>query len=313
MTSIVVASRTFSNHLFLKDELKKKYKNIIFNENNLKLEGSSLVNFLKGHDKAITSLEKIDENTLQQLPDLKVISKYGVGLDMIDLKAMKKFNKKLSWTPGTNKRSVSELALSFAINLLHRIPLANSEVKKGNWDQIIGKQLSSKIFGIIGCGNIGKDLINLLKPFNCKIIVNDIKNYKDFYLENNIKVMEIEDLLKNSDVVSLHVPLNPSTRNILNAKRIGLMKQNSYVINLARGGLIDEDALKKSLISGHISGAAMDVLNFEPPNDNALYSMDNVLVTPHIGGSTEESIIAMGLSAIEGLNNAKDPMEFIGF
>jgi len=310
MSSLAVVSRSFSQNPVLRKKVKDKYPDAIFNDKGIAYKGKGLINFLKGHEKAITALEIIDESILSKLPKLKIISKYGVGLDMIDLDAMKKYNVKLAWTAGINKRSVSEMVISSAISLLHRSVFANQEVNKGKWYQVKGRQLSNSIFGIIGCGNIGKDLVQLLKQFNCKIVVNDIKNYKKFYKDNNIKSVELGELLKVSDIISLHLPLDQSTKNILNKKRLKLLKKNSILINFSRGGLIDETELKKILVNNDIAGAALDVFKVEPPHDNSFSKINNVLVTPHIGGSTEEAILAMGISAIKGLENAKDPLLF---
>ena len=311
MSSVAVASRSFSRHPELRALVLERYSDAKFNDEGLSLHGNSLIEFLSGYEKAITALEVIDVSILSQLPNLKVIAKYGVGLDMIDLHALKKYGVKLGWTGGVNKRSVSELVISFAVALLHRAVFANSEVRNGKWYQVKGRQLSDCTFGIIGCGHIGKDLIKLLKPFNCKILAHDILNFKEFYEKNKVKSVGIEELIKKSDVVTLHLPLDDSTRNIMNQERLQMLKSSAVFINLARGGLIDEAILKKMLLEKRIAGAALDVFEIEPPIDKELLTMDNVLITPHIGGSTEEAILAMGVAAIDGLDNAKDPLEFI--
>ena len=311
MPSVAVASRSFSRHPELRALVLERYSDAKFNDEGLSLHGNSLIEFLSGYEKAITALEVIDDSILSQLPNLKVIAKYGVGLDTIDLHALKKYGVKLGWTGGVNKRSVSELVISFSVALLHRAVFANSEVRNGKWYQVKGHQLSDCTFGIIGCGHIGKDLIKLLKPFNCKILAHDILNFKEFYEKNKVKSVGIEELIKKSDVVTLHLPLNESTKNFMNEERLQMLKSNAILINLARGGLIDEDVLKKMVLEKRIAGAALDVFEIEPPIDKELLTMDNVLITPHIGGSTEEAILAMGVAAIEGLDNAKDPLKFI--
>jgi phosphoglycerate dehydrogenase-like enzyme len=305
MISLAVTSRSFSQNPILRKKVLKIYPDAKFNDDGLSLGGEALVDFLKDCEKAITALEQIDKSILSKLPDLKVIGKYGVGLDMIDLKEMDNYGVKLGWKGGVNKRSVSELVVSFAISLLHRATYANSEVKKGLWYQIKGNQLTDCTFGIIGCGNIGKDLVSLLKPFGCKILVHDILEFEEFYNENNIFPVGLEELLKRSDVISLHLPLNESTFNILNEERLKMLKKNSILINLARGGLVNESTLKQLLIEGKIAGAALDVFEQEPPVDREFAHIDNVMITPHIGGSTEEAIIAMGEAAIEGLRYPK--------
>jgi phosphoglycerate dehydrogenase-like enzyme len=311
MKSLAIASRSFSKHPILRKEVLKRYPDAKFNDAGISLKGNSLIEFLQGYEKAITALEIIDEIILSELPDLKVIGKFGVGLDMLDLNAMKKFGVKLGWTGGVNKRSVSELALSFAIFLLHKVQFANSEVKNGKWYQVKGRQLSECTFGIIGCGNVGKDLVKLLQPFNCKILANDILDFNDFYQENGVTPVGLEELIQKSDIVTLHLPLNSSTHNIISRERLQMLKKDAVIINLARGGLLDEVALKEILIEKKISGAALDVFDVEPSNAQEFALIDNVLVTPHIGGSTEEAILAMGRAAIDGLDDSKDPLNFL--
>lgn len=299
---VAVCSRSFSKNIILRRELLDLYKYVTFNDDGTKLYGDTLIDFLQGHQKAITALEIVDDYVLSQLPELNVISKYGVGIDMIDTDAINKYGKKFGWTGGVNKRSVSELVISLAISLLRHIPASNREVLKGTWKQHIGGQLSGRTIGIIGCGHIGKDLIKLLQPFNCSILVNDIKKYKDFYTKFNIEDVEIEELLRRSDIVTLHVPLDNSTKNILSIRRLALMKKNAILINLARGGLVDEIELKNMLVNKRIAGAAFDVFLEEPPQDKELLNLANFVVTPHIGGSSEEAILAMGRAAIQGLD-----------
>ena len=311
MRSVAVASRSFSKHPILRSKVLEIYPDAKFNDKGLSLSGDSLVEFLSGHEKAITALEVIDDSILSKLPNLKVIGKYGVGLDMIDLHAMKDRGVKLGWTGGVNKRSVSELVISFSIYLLHRVAFANTEVRNGEWYQVKGRQLSDCTFGIVGCGHVGKDLVKLLKPFGCNILSHDIIDFKEFYQENNITSVGLDELLQKSDVVTLHLPKNDSTNNILNKDRLQMLRKDAILINLARGGLLDESALKKILSEKNIAGAALDVFSVEPPIDTDFAHLDNVLITPHIGGSTEEAILAMGLAAIDGLENAKNPLEFL--
>ena len=311
MRSLAVASRSFSKHPQLRKKVLELYPDAKFNDKGTALHGKELITFLQGCSKAITALEKIDENVLSQLPDLKVIGKYGVGLDMLDLHAMNSHGVLLGWQGGVNKRSVSELVISFSISLLHRAIFANNEVKSGKWYQIKGSQLSNKKFGIIGCGHIGKDLVKLLQPFECDIFSYDILNFPDFYKKHGVIAVELDKLLKDCDVISLHVPLDESTKNILSAEKLGLMKESAVLINLARGGLIDEKALKERILSKKIAGVALDVFDIEPPIDEEFAFLENVVITPHIGGSSEEAILTMGLSAIESLENAKEALLFL--
>ena len=308
--NIAVTSRSLSRNQTLRNELLKQYSNVRFNDQGLMLHGETLVEFLKGCHKAITALETIDDNVLNKLPELEVISKYGVGLDMIDMHAMQKHNVKLGWTGGVNRRSVSELVISFAIALLRHVPASHREVLSGTWRQHIGGHLSGRTIGIIGCGHVGQDLVKMLQPFECHLLVNDIKSYNDFYKQYNIEAVEKEELLARSDIVTLHTPLNDSTRDMLTAERLSLMKKSAILINVARGNLLDEGALKKMLINGELAGAALDVFSNEPPEDKELLELPNFIVTPHIGGSANEAIIAMGRAAIDGLEINYDVQDF---
>jgi len=304
---VAVCSRSFSNNRVLRELLLSRYRNVTFNDKGVSLNGDSLVEFLRGHEKAITALEVIDDSILTQLPELKIIGKYGVGLDMIDMDAMRRHGKCLGWTGGVNRRSVSELVISFAIALLRHVPAAHREVLSGTWRQHVGGYLSGRTVGIIGCGHIGKDLVPLLEAFGCTILVNDIVEYPEFYRSHNIGLISIEELLSRSDIVTLHVPLDESTRGMINEQRLSLMKPTAILINAARGGLIDEVALKMSLKDKRLAAAALDVFAEEPPQDRELLELPNFLVTPHIGGSADEAILAMGRAAINGLDDNEIP------
>jgi D-3-phosphoglycerate dehydrogenase len=298
---VAVCSRSFSKHPILRAELLNRYTQVTFNDTGVQFSGDSLIEFLSGHDKAITALEPIDEYVLSRLPDLKVIGKYGVGLDMIDLDAMGRYGVHLGYTGGVNRRSVSELTIAFAISLLRHLPQANNEVRTGIWRQHVGRQLSNCTVGIVGCGHIGKDLVKLLQPFGCNILIHDVQDYPEFYAEYHLAAVELSQLLSQSDIVTLHVPLDHSTQGLLSAERIATMKPTAILINAARGGLVDESALKKALLANKLAAAAFDVFSSEPPEDAELLNLPNFFATPHIGGSAEEAILAMGMSAIDGL------------
>ncbi len=307
MTRVAVTSRSFSRHPVLREKLLERYPGATFNDDGVALAGDNLIAFLKGHDKAITALEILDAELFSTLPELRVVSKYGVGFDTIDLDAMADAGVKLGWTGGTNKRAVSELVISFAVQLLRRTPQAYAEVLDGAWRQHVGRQLSDRTVGIIGCGHVGKDLGILLRAFGCRVLAHDILDFPDYYAEHGIQPVGLEELLKVSDVVTLHLPLDETTRNILSTERLALMKPDAILINAARGGLVDEAALKAALKEGRLGAAALDVFATEPPDDRELLELPNVIVTPHLGGSAEESILAMGRAAIDGLDENRVP------
>ena len=170
-----------------------------------------------------------------------------------------------------------------------------------------GKSAGPVNVTIIGCGNIGKDLVSLLQPFDCPIMVNDIRDYPDFYKIYGVKPVTIETLLLQSDIVTLHVPLDDSTRGMLDGQRLAMLKPTAILINAARGGLVDELALKRMLQEKRLAGAAFDVFAVEPPQDKELMALPSFLVTPHIGGSAHEAILAMGRAAIDGLDHNRIP------
>jgi phosphoglycerate dehydrogenase-like enzyme len=306
-TPVAVTSRSFSRHDILREELLERYPHVTFNSSAMPLSGEDLINFLRGHTKAITALEKLNEEIFAALPELKVVSKYGVGLDMIDLVAMECRGILLGWTGGVNRRSVAELVISSVIALLHQAPLASIEVKSGKWRQIRGLQVTGRTVGIIGSGHIGKEVASLFRAFDCVVLAHDILDFPEFYEAHGIIPVSLEEALRRSDVVTLHLPLDDSTRNILNLSRLEMMKPGAFLVNMARGGLIDETVLKEMLKNGRIGGAALDVFAEEPPSDHDLLNLPNVIPTPHIGGSTEEAVLAMGRAAIEGLDNAVLP------
>ncbi|WP_417336291.1 phosphoglycerate dehydrogenase [Halobacteriovorax marinus] len=303
---VAVASRSFSKNAFLKSELEKKYQDIKYNHKGLKLAGDELVDFLYDANAVIIGLEVLDKDILNKLPNLKTISKYGVGLDNIDLQEVKRRNINLGWSAGVNKRSVSELTLSFALLSLRNTFKANSLAMTNQWMQLPGKQLSDKTFGILGLGNIGQDLAKLLSPFNCTILANDIDDRSSFAREYNIELVSKERLFKESDIVSLHIPYSENTSHLVDESLLSLMNQESVLINTSRGGIVNEEHLEKALKEKLISAAAFDVLSEEPPVDNPLLSLDNFFITPHIGGSSIEAIRAMGLAAIEGLSRKEN-------
>ncbi|HSP16235.1 MAG TPA: phosphoglycerate dehydrogenase [Thermoanaerobaculia bacterium] len=311
-TRVAVTSRSFSKHPVLRAELLGRYSNVRFNDGGVALSGDALVAFLGGAVKAITALERLDEQVFASLPNLRVVSKYGVGLDTIDLQAMEKRGILLGWRGGVNRRSVAEMVVAAAIDLLHGTVAANQQLRAGRWKQIVGRQLSGRTVGIIGCGHIGKEVVALLQPFDCRIVAHDMLDFPEFYGRFGVEPVSLERLLAESDVVTVHLPLDSSTAGLLDAARLSAMKKGSVLINMARGGIVDEAALKRLLGSGAIAGAAFDVFHEEPPADPELISMPDFIATPHIGGSTEEAILAMGRAAIDGLDSADLPSRIPG-
>lgn len=295
---IAVTSRSFSRHPVLRRELLERHEQVRFNDEGRSLRGDELVDFLRECDKAIVALEPIDDALLERLPDLRVISKVGVGLDTIDVAAVERRGIRLAWSPGTNSRSVTELALALMISALRHLPQAASELRRGVWSQPKGALLTGRTVGIVGYGHAGRDLARLLGPFECRILAADVRPVDD----PEVELVSLDELLAAADVVSLHVTLDDSTRELLDRRRLELMKPDAVLVNTARGGLVDEKALAELLREGRLAAAAFDVFALEPPGDARLLGLPNFLGTPHIGGSTEEAILAMGRAAIDGLD-----------
>jgi phosphoglycerate dehydrogenase-like enzyme len=259
-----------------------------------------LAEYFQGADAIIVGLEKITKDLLDELPELKIIAKYGVGLDNIDIEACKNRNIKIGWTGGVNSRSVAEMALGFMLALCRNLYITSNQLKEGIWNKNGGTQLTGKTIGIIGAGYIGKELIELLKPFNCNILVNDIYDISHLKIDN-IDVTDKNTIYLNSDIISIHTPLNTETLDLFNLDVFKKMKNTSFLINTARGGIINQENLKYALQTGLIAGAAIDVFHEEPPNDFELLSLPNLICTPHTGGNAIEAVIEMGLSAINHL------------
>jgi len=306
VTRIAVASRSFARNATLRDELLAQYSTVTFIESPTALLGAALVDFLRGHDRAIVGLERVDGPLLAQLPELRIISKYGVGLDGVDLSALARHGVKLAWTGGVNRRSVAELTLAFAIALLHRVPESFVTLRGGQFRPLVGRQLTGRVVGIIGCGFVGKDLVSLLAPFGCRVLAHDIGDYSAFYTANGVEPVSRDQLLAEAELVTLHVPLDASTREMIGAAELARMQQGALLINTARGGLVNEPALIAALASGHLAGAAFDVFQMEPEANPELLVLPTFLGTPHIGGSTAEAQLAMGRAAIAGLEQARD-------
>ncbi len=277
------------------------FKQILINTPLKRFSKTELINFLSKCDIAIVGLDIIDESVLSSLPKLKAISKYGVGLDNIDLEACNKYKVQVLHTQGINKRSVSELVLGSMLSLIRNIYVSSNLLKNNIWQKDGGTQLSNKTIGIIGVGNVGKDLIQLLKPFNCKILVNDIINQNEYYQNNNLIETSKEKIFKEADVITIHTPLDTTTKYLINIKSLKMMKPTTLIINTARGGIVNQDDLKWALKNNIIAGAAIDAYEIEPPEDKELLSFQNLINTPHIVGNAEEAVLAMGLASITNI------------
>lgn len=295
---IIVTSPSFSKNDVLRNELLQYFPDSVFNREGKKLEGPELAEFIKEADGAIIGLERIDDAVLKTCEKLLAIAKYGVGTDNLDLESCERRGIRIGWTAGVNKRSVAELTMAFMVCLIRNINRTFLQLKQGTWNKNGGFDLSGKVIGIIGVGNVGKEVIRFLRPFQCRILVNDIIDQAEYYREQQVKEVTKETIFRESDIVTIHTPLTGETRHLINRQVLSVMKPDAFIINTARGGIIKSEDLKWALLNEVIAGAAIDVYEDEPPVDREFIELPNLLCTPHIGGNSFESILAMGRSAI---------------
>ena len=307
--AVAVASRSFSRNPTLRQELTARYPRARFNETGGVLAGDELVRFLRGHTKAITGLDVLSDAVFRAVPELRLVSKYGVGLDMIDLESARRHGVAVRWTPGVNRQAVAELAVAFMIALCRGIVPAALLVREGTWHQTGGRQLSTATVGILGCGAVGQTVARLCVAFGSTVLAHDIRAYDDFYRGTGVQPVSLDVLLRESDIVTIHLPLDASTRGLVGEAEISLMKPSAFLVNTARGGIVDEVALKAALVKHQLSGAAADVFAVEPPVDSELLRLPNFIGTAHIGASTGEAVLAMGRAAIGGLDESQESID----
>ena len=316
LDTVAVASRSFSQNDRLVKNLQSKYSSVLLNNFGKTLKGDELVEFLMPATKAIIGIEDLSESVLEKLTKLKVISKYGVGLNNLDLSLLKKRNIRLGFTPGVNKQSVAELALTLILIGLKKIQDNNIDIINGNWSQEKGSELYGKNIGLLGFGNIGQKLVSLLQPFNCKISFFDEKKFskdeisdissKLNFEPNLIKQMSLQQVLKESDILSIHLPLTESTENKISLEELNELRSNVCIVNTARGGIVNEKDLYIFLSENPCSYAGFDVYGEEPAINNPLFELKNFFGTSHRSSLTNEGILSMGMAAINGLDDNID-------
>jgi D-3-phosphoglycerate dehydrogenase len=240
----------------------------------------------------VRSRTKVTREIIEKGEKLKVIGRAGAGLDNIDLKAAEEKGIKVLNTPEAPAYAVAELTLGLMISLARRIPFADKTMKEEKWlkKQLIGWQLHGKILGVLGLGNIGGKVARLAKAFGMKILITKRTPPPPELLEElEANFVPLEELLRRSDIITIHVPLTPQTRHLIGEKEIALMKDGAFIINTSRGQIIDEKALYQALKKGKLGGAALDVFETEPPTSYDLIKLPNVVCTPHIGAQTVEA------------------------
>ena len=237
------------------------------------------------------------------LPRLKVISKWGTGVDSIDAEACSRFGVKLGRTPNAFTTPVADTVLGYMLSFARRGPWMDREMKSGRWEKISGKALSECVLGVIGVGNIGKAVTRRAKAFGMKVYGTDIIDIDHVFVsESGIEMTDLDTLLANADFVSVNCDLNSTSRHLINANTLSKMKPTAVLINTARGPIVDEKALVAALSSGQVGGAALDVFEFEPlPLDSPLLKMDNVMLAPHNSNSSPTAWERIHWSTIKNL------------
>ena len=298
---VAVTPPPICNSSTLRDELSALFPQPLFNDTDRYLTEDELIQFAGQADALLVGRDGITDKVLSALPQLKIIAKYGVGLDTIDQDALNRHSVELGWTAGVNRRSVAELTLIFMLGLCHNVFKGGSALKQGQWVKDGGHMLKGKTVGVIGCGHIGKEVIQLLQPFGCVIWIRDILDRSEFCKETGAFEKSLEEVLAGADIISLHVPLTEETRYMINAASLAKMRPTAFLINTSRGDVVDQAALKEALLKETIAGAALDVFDREPPEDAELLACPQLMVTPHIGGNAIEAVEAMARAAFQHL------------
>lgn len=284
----------------LKTELEAQVGHVTYNPTGKPLTSSQTAELLHGVDGYIAGLDVIDRAALTGADQLKVISRYGVGVDNVDLQAAREMGIVVTNTPGSNSTSVAELALGLMLSLARQIPEATQAVQQGKWPRLNGVSLENKTIGILGLGAIGKQLARRLAGFDCRILAFDPFADADFAGKHGVTLASLEEVVERADFLSLHLPLLPETRGLVNAEFLAHMKAGAFLVNTSRGEVIDEAALLQALASGHLRGAGLDAFTVEPPDpDNPLLKLPQVIATPHLGAQTDGATSKMGWFAMQ--------------
>lgn len=242
----------------------------------------------------VVGLEKINHDILEQMPNVEIVIKHGAGMDNIDSKATDERNIKTFNVPGANAIAVAEATIGLMLNVSRLICVANNSVREGRWERFYGVELFGKTLSIIGLGAIGREVAKRALGFGMDIIAYDIVKTE----VEGVKFVELGEAIEKGDYIVLHLPLLESTHHIIDSDMISKMKKKAYLFNTARGGLIDEAALLEALREHRISGAALDVHENEPSVNSEFYRLDNVILTPHLAGFTEEATDKISLACM---------------
>lgn len=258
---------------------------------------------------------KWDESLFKKAKNLKIIAKTGKGLDNIDLAKARKYGISVTNTGSANANGVAELAVGLILSLVRQIPLLNNNTKSRIWNRIAGCEIMGKKVGLLGFGAIAQSVAQKLSGFGTKLYAYDLYPNYDIAKKLNVEVADLDFVLRNSDIVCVHLPGVKDTEKLMSESKFSIMKDGAYFINVARGSIVDEKALYNALLTGKLAGAAIDVYEREPATyDSPLFKLDNIICTPHIGGTTCESLTSdcmLTAGAIIDVVNGKTPLNLV--
>ena len=249
----------------------------------------------------IVGVDPLDADVLDHAPRLRAVAKYGVGVDNIDLDACAKRNIRVSRTVGANSAAVADYAFALMLALARKVVSIDGGCRKGDWRKITTADVSGKHLGLLGLGAIGRQMVSRAKGFGMRVSAFDTQWDDGYARENGVSRLDVDDICRRCDFVSLHLPLTGQTWNVLDSRRLSLMKPEAYVVNTARGGLVDEAALLDALQSGRLAGAGLDAFAEEPPAERRWFTLDNVILGSHCAASTEGAADAMSRQAADNL------------
>ena len=265
------------------------------------LKENELISLLADVDGVIAGLDEFTQKAIQSAKRLKVISRYGVGMDNIDLEAARAQKIRVTNTPGVNTQAVADLTIALMLAVARKITKADICTRQGKWEKFYGHSLFRKTLGILGFGRVGQAVFRRSAGFEMEVLAYDPWQKELIEKTDRIKYADLQDLLSDSDFVTLHLALSEKTHHLIGEKELSLMKPTAYLINTARGGLINEEALYQTLKNKAIAGAALDTFTDEPPRASRLLTLENIVMTPHIGSYTYEATLEMGLAAVKNL------------
>ena len=262
---------------------------------------AEMMRIIPGMDAVIAGLDEITSKVIEAgSPSLKIIARNGVGYNKVDVKAAEKFGIPVTLAPGSNTISVCELVFGLLMSSARNIPIQNAEVRQGGWKRNMGSELYGKILGVLGTGNIGSEVIKRAHAFGMEIIAFDVFQRPELCEKYNLKYLPLEEVLMQADFLTLHLPVLPETKNIINKKTLATMKNTAFIVNTARGELVNEQDLYTALKDGKLAGYSTDTLAEEPPQSNhPFFTLPNVVVTPHCGAYTREAVIRCSVTAAE--------------